>query len=172
MTEMTEIVESAAKIRKKLYAEVTAQITFLAPTSEDAEKLRGNFLQRRGIVLVDAGKLERLNVHRKSTRSTFTVTYKVHGGWRSDFIKKLEQDAIDTGVPVTELEVTVSRREIPEECPRKDCGPCEFATGKRDSPVEFLPVKQRTWSEPDTIHEESQQLRLPFWSRLRGGKND
>ena len=120
--------EQPTKIRKKLFAEVTAKISFTTKGDHAAQTLVKNFLARKGIVLVDEPTYE---YDRWATRCkvTFTVTYKVHGGWRSDFVKKIEQDSVDMKVTVEDLEIDVSRREIPEECPRKECPPCDFVKG-------------------------------------------
>jgi hypothetical protein len=156
--------EVNSKIRKKLYAEVTATISFTTKSEEDATKLTSNFLERRGIELTEGPQYT--EVKRKGpTTSQFTVTYRVHGGWRSDFVKKMESDAIDMGVEIKDLEISVSRLEIPKECPRQSCGPCEFARGERDSPLETVPKKtKRKQDEPDTL--PAKKVKLPFWSRI------
>lgn len=117
------------KIRKKLYAEVTARISFVTKGDTNAKRLVDNFLSRRGIVLVDEPTYESVDRWVQRFKVTFTVSYKVHGGWRSDFVKKIEQDSIDMKVEVEDLDIEVSRREIPEECPRKECPPCDFVKG-------------------------------------------
>lgn len=164
---MTVVEEQSAKIRKKLYAQISATITFIGKNRDDVERLTSNFLQRRGISIVGTPSFYSAEHRRGKMVVTFTVTYRVHGGWRSDFIRKIEQDALDLGIEITDLDVTVRRQEIPEACPRKDCGPCEFATGKRDSPIEFVPLPStnKTWSEGT---RDPRQLSL--WGKLKRRK--
>jgi hypothetical protein len=151
------------KIRKKLYAQVEAEITFSTKSKDDAAQIVKNFYKRRGIVPLGDPVYES---RRDSTVVTFKVVYKVHGGWRSDFIKKVESDANDTGVAIENLEVLVIRTEIPKECPRRECPPCDFATGKTRTPPAD-PVRRRR--EPVTVEDEEPETQS-LWSRIRGGK--
>lgn len=113
-----------SKIRKKLFAEVTASIWF-ETASDRAEQLVEHFLARRGIELLNNVTYD--TQKKRRTVVSFNVRYKVHGGWRSDFVRKLEIDAADLGVELRNLTVEVVRREIPAECPRKECAPCAIA---------------------------------------------
>ena len=148
-----------SKTRKKLYAEVLAKIWFDAP-ADQIEQLVTHFLARRGIELVtDVGYV----TAKKRKIASFAVRYKVHGGWRSDFARKLEIDAKDLGVDLQNLNIEVSRREIPAECPRKECYPCSVALDPRkafepaSTPPIQVPPQDRpgpvlTYDEPDTVH--------------------
>lgn len=130
----------------KLYAEVTAGIAFNA-SEKDAERLYAHFTARRGITVRKS--LTKTAIAGK--RWMFEVTYRVHGGWKSDFAKKLETDATDTGVAIPGLEIVITRKEIPEECPRKECTACSFAL--------------RAVKAPDTMVGEI-KTRRKFFSRF------
>lgn len=114
------------RIRKKVYAEATATISFVTKGDWPSTKLIKNFLGRRGISLVGDVIVEPLGRSLRF-RTTLTVRYRVHGGWRSDFVRKIEQDALDMRIDLQDLSVKVERREIPTECPRTECDPCRIA---------------------------------------------
>lgn len=161
--------ETTAKIRKKIYAKVFATITYKCKNDDEATRITNNFLKRRGIELVDAVHYEKVSLTRKETKVSFSVFYKVHGGWRSDFIKKMESDSIDTGVELTDVDILISRTEIPNECPRKECLPCSFARGERTSAFKSIHDSSSRSAEPDTL-EETEPKQLSLWERFRGGK--
>lgn len=158
------------KIRKKLYAEVIADISFTTKSREDAEKIVTNFHKRRGVVPVGETAY---SSHRGSTAVSFKVSYRVHGGWRSDFVKKMETDANDTGIAIENLEIMVHRTEIPNECPRRECPPCDFATGKTTViPGSLMQPERekRPKREPVTVLEHLTPETQSLWSRIRGGR--
>lgn len=118
-----DVVTAAKPRKKKVYAEVSATITYIADTKDNAVKLAEHFLSRRGI----EGSYELLEEAKRSATVKMHVVYRVHGGWRSDFVRKIEYDARDLGVTLYNFTVDAARVEIPEQCPRKECSPCAHA---------------------------------------------
>lgn len=112
------------KTKRKVYASVRAVITFSTKNRSDAEQLSSNFLSRKGITQHEDAVY---SSDRKRTTVTLVVDYRVHGGWRSDFVRKVEADASDLGIDVEDLSVEAERTEIPHECPRRECIPCSIA---------------------------------------------
>ena len=110
--------------QNKVYTEATATIAFVTTTRDDAEYLMISFLSRRGLDQHGSPRYEELRRKVASWRARVTVSYRVHGGWKSDFIKKIESDALDAGIEIRELDVVIDRHEIPDECPRPNCVPC------------------------------------------------
>jgi hypothetical protein len=135
-------------VKKKVYAEVHATIRFKTDSKDSALKLAEHFLKRRGIL----GTFETEGKGR-STRVTMTVTYRVHGGWRSDFIRKIEYDAKDLGVEVRDLDINTERNEIPDQCPRKECLPCARAIDPSFTPAHKVQDQgaEEYQTEPDTV---------------------
>lgn len=150
--------------RKKVYAEVLAEIQFTAPSHDDAERLVTNFLARRGITQhgnVQYGKPG----HKKTVAVRFSASYRVHGGWPSDFVKKIESDASDMGTEVSNLQVSVTRTEIPAECPRKECFPCNWAVNPElRRPI---PPAPDTLDSPDKETTEETNDQPTRWRWLR-----
>lgn len=107
--------------KKKVFAEVQAVITLTAQTSKDAEALAEHFLKRRGIT----GSWSKKTANGKTVE--VAATYRVHGGWASDFVRKITYDAADLGIDLKDLDVQTTRTEIPSECPRQECMPCAVA---------------------------------------------
>lgn len=115
------------KHQKKVYTEAIARISFTA-SEVDAQRICDAFLARKGIELET---ISRSPQWRELVIIDMTVKYRVHGGWRSDFLRKLQIDAQDLGLDL-DFTVNVERREIPRECPRKECVPCETARRMQD----------------------------------------
>lgn len=145
--------EDHERLQRKIYTEVAAEIA-VTTDAGDSDALVETFLMRKGIEL--ASTVEHDTHPRKSTpplvTARFKVTYRVHGGWRSDFVKKIESDAADLGIIINGLLVEVERREIPERCPRKICVPCSIA---------MSPVKSRIVHPnppvPDTVKPDQSE---------------
>lgn len=114
--------EKKAPSKKKVFAEVRAVIDVSTDKREDTERLVRHFLQRRGIVETAPAEFAKSGKH-----AVMQVAYRVHGGWASDFMRKLTYDAKDLGIELIDLSVNTTRTEIPGECPRQECKPCEFA---------------------------------------------
>jgi hypothetical protein len=136
-------VSDTPRLRKKIYAEATAIISFMGYDKQGLLNLTNNFLARRGIETIDSPTIRPVGKSGSLHRVHFAVKYRVHGGWRSDFIKKIDSDARDLNVEILDLLVEVTRREIPTECPRKACEPCQVAQGifitRQLAPSEILP---------------------------------
>lgn len=130
----------------KIYAEVIADITFDA-SRQDAEALYRHFAGRKSIETSDFKKITR-------GRWYFEAVYRVHGGWASDFVKKIEYDAQDAHVEPKNLVITTHRREIPEECPRKECRACSYVL---DPSLRLVAPKE---TKPDTLDKRKRR----FWN--------
>jgi len=121
--------EETTKQRKKVYAEVIAKISFTG-AEEDVLRIAAQFLGRRGITMrSDIGRTK-ASPWSSAIRVDFEVSYRVHGGWRSDIVRKIETDAADLGASFFDLEVEIQRTELPQECPRRECVPCAVARGE------------------------------------------
>jgi hypothetical protein len=102
---------------QKVYTRAVARIVLTSPR---AREVVARFLERREIDPVD----QPIFAH---GRAILTVAYTVHGGYYSDFVRKLGADADDLEAEITGLNVEVERIEIPMNCPRTECDICERA---------------------------------------------
>ncbi|HEY6018827.1 MAG TPA: hypothetical protein VIY48_02750 [Candidatus Paceibacterota bacterium] len=158
--------ESSSKLRTKLYTEAVATISFVAMNRGDAEHLTINFLSRKGLLQHGNPKFQTLT--RGRCRATTTVSYRVHGGWKSDFVKKIEADANDAGIEITDIEVILERKEMPDQCPRSECIPCSAAVarltrGYRAAPVKDVPPEND--DEPAKVDADPQRSRFSIFRR-------
>lgn len=151
--------ETPQSRRKKLFALVEATITPTVRTREDAERLAKAFLSRRGLIPVEETVIGSNSgtFGAKTWYARIKVTYKVHGGWRSDFVRKVTLDAQELSIEILALDVEAIRTEIPNECPRKECVPCMIARGER--PPDFY-INDKPAEGPGLYDQQDMQLSL------------